>query len=63
MELEYLDVNQGNMTGADVGKDLSSTIQGLKYSLVVLLYLCVRDVLKYAMPLVKNLISEKLKTL
>jgi hypothetical protein len=63
MESEYLDVNLANMTGADLGKDLNSTVQGLKYSLVVLVYLCIRDVFKYAVPLVKDLITKKLKEL
>jgi hypothetical protein len=63
MEYEYLDVGLANMTGADVGGNLNSTMQGLKYSLMVLVYLCIRDVLKYAVPLVKALISEKLKEL
>ena len=63
MESEYLDVNLANMTGADLGGDLKSTVQGLKYSLMVLVYLCIRDLFKYALPLIKVVISEKLKAL
>jgi hypothetical protein len=61
MEEAYLGLP--NMTGSvDGTQDLSSTIQTIKYSLLVLVYLCIRDVLKYALPLVKVFISEKLKS-
>jgi hypothetical protein len=61
MEEAYLGLP--NMTGSvDGTQDLSSTIQTIKYSLLVLIYLCIRDVLKYALPLVKVFIAEKLKS-
>lgn len=52
-----------NMTSSLQGsQDLTSTIQTIKYSLMVLVYLCIRDVLKYAVPLIKVYIADKLKT-
>lgn len=42
--------------------DMNSTVQTIKYSLMVLVYLCIRDVLKYALPLIKVFIADKLKT-
>ena len=50
------------MTNNTLGGDLSpTTVQGLKYSLMVLVYLFVRDLIKYALPLAKMYISDKLK--
>lgn len=52
-----------NMTSSLQGsQDLTSTIQTIKYSLMVLVYLCIRDVVKYAVPLIKVYIADKLKT-
>lgn len=52
-----------NMTSSLQGsQDLTSTIQTIKYSLMVLIYLCIRDVVKYAVPLIKVYIADKLKT-
>jgi hypothetical protein len=60
MEEAYLSLP--NMTSSvDGSQDLSSTIQTIKYSLLVLVYLCIRDVVKYAVPLIKVFIAEKLK--
>ena len=61
MEEVYLDLP--NMTSSlHESQDMSSTIQTIKYSLLVLVYLCIRDVFKYAVPLIKIFIAEKLKT-
>ena len=38
-----------------------TSFDGIRYSMFVMLYLCVRDVLKYAIPLVKLYISKQLK--
>jgi hypothetical protein len=52
-----------NMTGSlQESQDLAGTIQTIKYSLLVLVYLCIRDVVKYAVPLIKVFIADKLKS-
>jgi hypothetical protein len=52
-----------NMTGnLQESQDLAGTIQTIKYSLLVLVYLCIRDVVKYAVPLIKVFIADKLKS-
>jgi hypothetical protein len=60
MDEAYLDLP--NMTKTLHNDDLTSTVQTIKYSLVVLVYLCFRDVIKYAIPLIKAYIADKLKT-
>jgi hypothetical protein len=60
MEEAYLGLP--NMTTLEGSHDLSSTIQTMKYSLLVLVYLCIRDVVKYAVPLIKVFIADKLKS-
>jgi len=61
MELEYLEIGLNNMTSDKV--EGVSTLQGLQYSLMVLVYLCIRDLIKYTIPLIKALIEEKVKEL
>lgn len=60
--MEEIYVDLPNMTSIQSSSDFASTIQTIKYSLLVLIYLCVRDLLKYAVPLLKLFIAEKLKT-
>jgi hypothetical protein len=61
MDEAYLELP--NMTQSlGHGTDLDSTVQTIKYSLFVLVYLCIRDVVKYALPLIKAFIADKLKT-
>lgn len=52
-----------NMTSSvDGSQSLDSTVQTIKYSLMVLIYLGIRDIMKYAVPLIKAFIADKLKT-
>lgn len=37
------------------------SFDGIRYSIFVLFYLCVRDLIKYAVPLLKHYIQEKLR--
>lgn len=61
MDQAYLDLP--NMTSSTEGsQSLESTVQTIKYSLIVLIYLGFRDVIKYAVPLIKAFIADKLKT-
>ena len=60
MEQAYFELS--NMTTSGGTQSLDSTVQTIKYSVLVLVYLCIRDVIKYAMPLIKAFIADKLKT-
>jgi hypothetical protein len=61
--MDHYDLDLSNMTSStDGSQSLESTVQTIKYSLMVLIYLGFRDVMKYAVPLIKAFIADKLKT-
>jgi len=61
--MDHYDLDLSNMTSStDGSQSLESTVQTIKYSLMVLIYLGIRDVMKYAVPLIKAFIADKLKT-
>jgi len=61
--MDHYDLDLPNMTSStDGSQSLESTVQTIKYSLIVLIYLGIRDVMKYAVPLIKAFIADKLKT-
>jgi hypothetical protein len=61
--MDHYDLDLSNMTrSTDGSQSLESTVQTIKYSLMVLIYLGIRDVMKYAVPLIKAFIADKLKT-
>jgi hypothetical protein len=59
--MEFLEVNLTQVeAAAKAGTDPTLTLNQLKYSLLVLLYVTFRDVVKYFVPIIVNSITKKI---
>lgn len=61
-----MDLLELNLTHVEAGVKQSTdgllSFDQLKYSIVILLYITVRDIVKYAVPLIKTAIQKKIET-